>query len=128
MKNVLDIKPTKGGRPKSDPSFIRSKTIGVRVSFQEYTQLSERAARMGYSPSKWLREAALSRRLPPPPVPTINCEQYVKLARLAANLNQLAHAANEGKQVIVSSALLNQIADEVKKLRLGLLGAGSPDD
>jgi hypothetical protein len=33
--------------------------------------------------------AALSRRLPPPPVDAINRAQYVELARLAANLNQL---------------------------------------
>lgn len=113
----------KGGRPKGDPAAVRVATIGVRISAAEYAALKLKAEQMGLSPAQWLRVAALSRRLPPPPVPAINREQYAELARLAGNLNQLAHLANEGRPVTVSSALLQQLAGEVGRLRLALLGA-----
>ena len=51
---------------------------------------------MGMPPARWLRIAALARRLPPPPVPAINRAIYSELARMGVNLNQLARAANEG--------------------------------
>lgn len=114
----------KGGRPKGDPLAVRASTIGVRVSADEYATLRAKAEQMGMAPAQWLREAALSRRLPSPPVPPINREQYAELARLAANLNQLAHAANSGQPVAVSDGLLQRLAGEVGRLRLALLGAG----
>jgi len=82
---------------------------------------------MGLTPAQWLREAALSRRLPSPPVPAINREQYADLARLSANLNQLTKLANSGQTVTVADALLQRLADEVGRLRLALLGADHHD-
>lgn len=114
----------RGGRPKGDPSAVRASTIGVRVSVEEYAALRAKAEQMGMTPAQWLREAALSRRLPSPPVPPINREQYAELARLAANLNQLAHGANIGQNVAVNDALLQRVAGEVSRLRLALLGVG----
>ena len=52
---------------------------------------------MGMPPARWLRIAALARRLPPPPVPAINRTIYSELDRMGVNLNQLARAANEGR-------------------------------
>lgn len=112
----------RGGRPKGDPADVRCSTIGVRVSAHEYASLKARAEQMGLTPAQWLREAALSRRLPSPPVPPINREQYAELARLSANLNQLAKAANEGRAVTVNDALLQRLSAETGKLRLALIG------
>jgi hypothetical protein len=117
-----------GGRPKGDPAAVRTATIGVRVSASEYAALRAKAAHMRMTPAQWLREAALSRRLPSPPVAAINREQYVELARLAANLNQLAHLANEGQRVVVADGLLERLASETRNLRLALLGIGVPND
>ena len=114
----------RGGRPRGDPSAVRASTIGVRVSAEEYAALRAKAEQMGMTPAHWLRDAALSRRLPSPPVPAINLDQYAELARLAANLNQLARAANEGRPVTVDAALLQRLAGEVGRLRLALIGAG----
>jgi hypothetical protein len=99
-------------------------TIGVRVSSAEYAALKARAEHMHMLPAQLLREAALSRRLPTPPVPAINREQYVELARLSANLNQLTKLAHGGQSVTVTDALLHQLSGEVGRLRLALLGAG----
>ncbi len=116
------VRKGRGGRPKGDPSAVRTSTIGVRVSVEEYAMLRAKAEQMGLTPAQWLREAALSRRLPSPPVPAINREQYAELARLSANLNQLAHAANAGQPVMVADALLQRLAGEVGRLRLALIG------
>ena len=75
------------GRPRGDPATVRDATIGVRVSASEYATLRAKAAQMHLSPAQLLREAALARCLPSPPVAAINREQYAELARLAANLN-----------------------------------------
>ena len=118
----------RGGRPKGDPCAVRVSTIGVRVSANEYTALKAKAGQMSMTPAQWLREAALSRRLPSPPVQAINREQYGELARLAANLNQLARAANEGQAVTVNDQLMQRLSTEVKCLRLALLGTEKSDD
>lgn len=114
----------KGGRPKGDPAALRDATIGVRVSAGEYAVLRDKAAAMHMAPAQWLREAALTRRLPAPPVAAINRAQYAKLARLSANLNQLTRHANAGNQVVIADALLKRLHAEVSALRLALLGLG----
>lgn len=116
-------KKPRGGRPKIAPEALRVATIGVRVSPAELLLLRNKAEQMSMTPAQWLREAALTRRLPSPPVPAINREQYAELARLAANLNQLAHAANEGRAVTVTVTDLQALSAEVARLRLALLGA-----
>ena len=120
-----DLPPLKrrGGRPRGAAADIRTATIGVRVSASEYAALRHKADLIAMSPAQWLREAALTRRLPPAPVAAINREQYAELARLAANLNQLTRLANEGDRVTVSTALLDRIKTELSRLRLELLGA-----
>lgn len=120
---------SKGGRPKGDPAALRSTVIGVRVSAGEHATVCERANAMHMKPAEWMRTAALSRRLPPPPVAAINRAQYVELARLAANLNQLTRLANEGQRVIIANGLLAQLLSETQRLRLSLLGVqGERDD
>jgi hypothetical protein len=113
----------RGGRPKGDPAAVRVETIGVRVSMDEYATLRVKAEQMGMTPAQWLREAALTRRLPSPPVPAINREEYAELARLAGNLNQLTRLANSGEPITVTDSLLGELGDEVRRLRLGLIGA-----
>ncbi len=113
----------RGGRPRGSPEALRTATIGVRVSAAEYQALRTKAEAMGLTPAQWLREAALSRRLPAPPVVAINREHYAELGRLAANLNQLARLANEGQRVTVAAGLLGKLGAELSRLRLQLIGA-----
>ena len=112
----------KGGRPKAAPESLRDSTIGVRVSAAEYDALRAKSAAMNMTPAQWLREAALSRRLPTPPVPAVNREQYAELARIGANLNQLAHSANIGLNVAVETVYLERTIQELQALRRALLG------
>ena len=112
----------KGGRPKGDPAAVRRSTIGVRVSAAEYATLRTRAENMGMTPAQFLRHTALTRRLPSPPVPAVNREEYVKLGRMAHNLNQLTRRANEGKPVILTPPLVKLLLAEINDLRQALLG------
>ena len=81
MTTEKDPKKVKGGRPKGDPAAVRDSTIGVRVSPAEYDALRAKAEQMSMTPAQWLRDAALTRRLPTPPVPAVNREQYAELAK-----------------------------------------------
>jgi hypothetical protein len=129
MNTVAMPRKARGGRPKGDPGAVRSATIGVRVSRDEYAALCARAAHMHMAPAQWLRHAALTRRLPSPPVAAINREQYAELARLAANLNQLTHLANQGRSVTIANGLLEQLIGETRRLRQALIGVeGDGDD
>ncbi|MCY0900494.1 MAG: mobilization protein [Firmicutes bacterium] len=114
-------------RPKGDPAAVRKMTIGVRVTAAEYAALQEKAMALHIRPAQWLRDAALKRRLPAPPVPAINIAEYGKLARLSANLNQLVKLAHHGHSVTISEDLLHDLAEDVRRLRLALLGHGSED-
>ena len=115
----------RGGRPKGTPEAVRTDTIGVRVSASEYAALRTKSEAMAMTPAQWLREAALTRRLPSPPVAAINREHYAELGRLAANLNQLTRLANEGRPVHIPDALLTHLTSEVRTLRLALIGASA---
>lgn len=118
----------RGGRPKALPDTVRTATIGVRVSPSEYATLRLKSESMAMTPAQWLREAALTRRLPSPPVAAINREHYAELARLASNLNQLTRLANEGRPVQVADALLQRLIEETRRLRLTLIGAAVGGD
>lgn len=114
-------------RPKGDPANVRGMTIGVRVTDAEYAALRAKADALHITPAQWLRDAALKRRLPSLPAPAINVEEYGKLARLSANLNQLVRAANEGRPVTINEAMIRHLLDEVARLRLALLGHGGEE-
>lgn len=118
-------KKNRGGRPKNAPEDVKNKTIGVRVSPQEFADLEAKATALNMTPAQFLRTAALTRRLPPPPVPAINIEQYAELAKLAANLNRLTKLANQMqlvRPVIVDKNLLAKTIKETQRLRQALLG------
>ena len=112
----------KGGRPKIDPAAVRRSTIGVRVSAAEYAALRTRAEQMDLTPAQFLRHTALTRRLPSPPVPAVNRDEYVNLGRLANNLNQLVRRANAGQNVILTDPLVKLLLAELNDLRQALLG------
>lgn len=113
----------RGGRPRAAPGARRDVTIGVRLAPSELAEVGRRAQAAGQTPATWLREAALSRRLPSPPAPEANREQYAALARLSANFNQLAHQANGGGHVLVDDLLLRSAIVELRRLRMALIGA-----
>jgi len=79
------------------------------------------AQRGGVSVSAWLRTAAAqaieeARGLGPGFAPQL-AAHHSQLRGLAANLNQLAKAANQGQPVIVNDILLTTLLDEIRATR-----------
>lgn len=114
---------SRGGRPSLDRADVRSTTIGVRLTRSERDAVLARAEAAGVRPAEMIRVAALKMPLPAAPAPSINREEYARLASLSANLNQLTRHANTGATVTVDRILLEQIHSEVARLRLALIGA-----
>ena len=87
-------------------------------------------ARRGSEPlSTWLRTAA-GQRLEAeqglgPEFARLLAEHTKQLRGLGINLNQLAHAANEGRPVVVNEAMLKQIQSLIRESRSTLIEVAS---
>lgn len=108
------------GRPKVAPENIR-RSVSVRLNGNEWASIRRKADAVGMTPTAWMRRAALSLAPLRAVVPAVNRKAYAELARLAANLNQITRAANEGR-VSLSPVLFKLLRKEVQQLRLELLG------
>ncbi|MGV1101055.1 plasmid mobilization relaxosome protein MobC [Thiovibrio sp. JS02] len=78
----------------------------------------------------YIRNQALGRKIHS--IPAINHEAWVSLARVGANLNQIAHRLHlveAGAEGVVAPDI-REIRDALEQLRLQLLGEGffPPDD
>lgn len=105
------------GQAAVTPSEKRTHCVSVRVSYAELASIDAR--RGGQRRGAWMRSAAIGNL--PPIVPELNREAWVKLARSAANLNQLmAHlnAASDAK----NNDLVHSI-DAIRSLLTGFRNA-----
>jgi len=96
-----EITATKGDeRIASGPR--RAAIIPVRLTEGERDQLAEVARDLGISLSTYMRQAVLSRPLPPRravrPIPEVNRETYHALGRLAADVNVIARRMTERRR------------------------------
>ena len=97
----------------------RPTRIDLRVTHEEKRAIHERAKASGYSASDFLREAGQHGRVQP--VPSINLQQWARLAGLVSNLNQLVRHCNTG---IVSPELLptvESVQEQVDIIRKDLI-------
>ena len=100
----------------------------LRRKFDLYLTDGERAAleikaRSARLPmSTFLRRVALSKKIEQPPS-EISRSQYAELARVGANLNQIAAAINAGIAHGIDVDVINELAAQVRLLRLQLVGA-----
>ncbi|WP_321906991.1 plasmid mobilization protein [Burkholderia cenocepacia] len=81
-----------GGRPKSLAELLRTKTLMVRLSDAEASEIRRRADDVHSSRASFMRRAALGDL--PVRVPPLNLDTARALAGAAANLNQAMHALN----------------------------------
>ena len=115
------------GRPALPDHVKRKHYCSFMLTDSEAEQLKRAAALAGLRPGEYARARTLDAPLPRPPVPAVNVEEWRKLARLQANVNQLARRANEGMTVVVDPDLMRLVAHELKRLRLALLGIDTED-
>lgn len=94
--------------------FTREVTISTRVTINDSVEIVRMAKEAGVSKSEFVRQAALTGKVVPPSVvPEINQEHWLALARMGANLNQLAVHLNSGGIVDDS---VRELLDEIRQL------------
>jgi hypothetical protein len=76
--------------------------------------------------STFLRRVALKKKIEQPPT-EISRKQYAELARVGSNLNQIAAAINAGKAHGIDVDVIEELATQVRLLRLSLLGANGDE-
>ena len=94
----------------------RTHTVSVRLNVAELARLDSLRDTVQMQRGEYLRAAALHRL--PPTIPVINREAWAKLARSAANLNQIARHLNE----VGASGFVNEVRAAVDMFRGDLLG------
>lgn len=105
----------------------------VRFAPDEAAELVAHAQATGLSVSALIRARVLGHPTPRGAAPAVNLAAWRELASTASNLNQLAHRLNAsalaGEPAEISldqvKALLSDLAEKVKKVRLELIGAST---
>lgn len=78
---------------------MRGRPIGVRLTDAERVRLDELAAAYGMTAAEFMRHRSLGYRLPPTQAAEqVRAKLATALMRLGVNLNQIARAANIGRQ------------------------------
>jgi hypothetical protein len=118
----------KGGRRALPDEYRRTIRREVWLSPIELADLKERASALGVTPGEYMRRAITIAPMPKPQVPPVNIEAWRDLARLSANANQYQHAINTGTSTSWNRALIPELLNAIRHLRLALLGVDPDDD
>jgi hypothetical protein len=102
-RSLFDVGDPLEARTEHRPGAVRRAAIvPVRLTEGERDQLAEVARDLGISLSTYMRQAVLSRPLPPRravrPIPEVNRETYHSLGRLAADVNVIARRMAERRR------------------------------
>lgn len=101
-RTLFDVDDTPEAEERTLPRRRRAAIVPVRLTEGERDQLAEVARDLGISLSTYMRQAVLSRPLPPRravrPIPEVNRETYHALGRLAADVNVIARRMAERRR------------------------------
>ena len=118
---AVDLDITKRSRRGPEPLGAdekRDHCVSVRLNADELSRLDVARAPAKMLRGEYLRAAALHKL--PPTIPTLNRTAYVELARVGANINQIAKRLNSDELAAVDLPLVRA---ELHALRLALLAA-----
>lgn len=108
------------GRPLVRECELRTR-IDVYLAADERTEITRRAAEAHLPVSAFIRRAAMGQRVST--VPAGNATRWASLARLSANLNQIARHLNCGRVGGIDAGTVETLLGEVRALRIELMGA-----
>lgn len=114
----IETKKKRKRGPSPDPENKRNKRVSVYFSSSEYEKLISITGDKKLV-SEHLRNSGLRNESYRVVIPELNREAYASLARLSANLNQVAKSLNVGDYIEI-----DDIQDALKALRLSLIGVG----
>ena len=106
-------------RPRLDEQERRARTVGVRVTEAEETELRERAQAARLSMGAYLRRRALGRRVRSAVERRLGAAELRELNRIGVNLNQMARTLNSG--AVSSPAETQEAVERVGELVAKLL-------
>lgn len=112
--------PVMTGIPAMEVYEMRERFVNVRMTDDELSLIDSYRKDTPLSRSAYMRETALA--TPPKIIPSINREQWASLARMGANLSQLAHHANLGRFSEPVGNVLQESLEVLKDVRRQLLG------
>lgn len=113
-------------RPLKTRAALRQR-FDLYLDEGEVEQLRGYAAAARLPMSTYLRRVALRQRIEAPP-PAANVARWRELAPLANNLNQLVRAFHSGQAPEGIYPTVAALAEQVRLLRLELLGAAAKDE
>ena len=102
---------------------IRNRVVPIRFTPAELLWLKEVSRSVQVSVSEYVRRAAFGRKLPPPPVSSVNRETYQELSRIGNNLNQFVREVHMGKTTPVDPHMLQELRAMVTSIGLQVIGA-----
>jgi hypothetical protein len=102
-RTLFDVEdPPEAKRDERIPRPRRAAIVPVRLTEAERDQLAEVSRDLGISLSTYVRQAVLSRPLPPRravrPIPEVNRQTYHTLGRLAADVQAIARVVAERRR------------------------------
>lgn len=113
-------------RPLKSRNELRQR-FDLYLDAGEVEQLRSHAAAARLPMSTYLRRVALRQRIEAPP-PVANVRHWRELAPLANNLNQLVRACHSGHAPEGIYPAVAALSEQVRLLRLELLGAAAKDE
>jgi len=121
---MQQIKIIRKGESMSRP-LLRTNELRRRVDCYfnklELEQLQSKARESGLPLSAYIRRASLGSKIHA--LPPINAIAWHELSHTTANLNQIAKHLNSGLAYGIEPKLIEKLANEVRQLRLDLVGA-----
>jgi hypothetical protein len=107
------------GREKLNQNEKRTLRFSVYVNEQEADLIKKYAKDSEANPTEYLRRAGLNQTQKV--VPKVNREKWRGLGNLVGLLNQIAKGVNSGQVENVKLSLLENIKEEVQKLRIQII-------
>ncbi|HLG18974.1 MAG TPA: plasmid mobilization relaxosome protein MobC [Bdellovibrionota bacterium] len=102
---------------------LRSRVVPIRFTPAELSWLQESSRELRVSVSEYVRRAAFGRKLPLPPVPSVNRETYQELSRIGNNLSQLMRKIHSGMAMPIDPHMLQELRAMVTSIGLQVIGA-----
>ena len=104
-------------RPMIASNALRER-LDVYIAPAERSLIAAKANSAGLGLSTFVRRAALAQRIAA--VPIIPAQQWTELSKVAANLNQIAHAINSGNANGVQADAIEDLTELLRAVRLSL--------
>lgn len=123
-----EVRGRRRGRPALKPGEGKACAITVRLTPAERAALEREATEAGHGNrlGRYLYERAHGRL--PPRIPAVNQEAWSRLGRVAGGLTTMAKAAAIAQLGTMDRLLLAEVRDELRAVRLALIGANAPDE